>query len=323
MKKPALLVATTGWNAETWAERLRAQLSGRDILATDRAGLFQGPDAALAPVHYVLVWKPLKETLDRLHGLRVIFSLGAGVDHIFALPRLPDVPVVRIVDADLTKRMTEHVAWQCLDHLRLGATYRRQQREHRWRDVEPPAAREVTVGIMGLGVMGTHAADAFVRLGFNVRGWARTKKALAGVETFAGDDGLDAFLAGTDILVSLLPSTEETRHLVDLTLLKKLRSSGPLGGAVFINAGRGGTQVEEDIVAALRDGTLSGASLDVFEEEPLSPQSPLWEFDNVTITPHVAAVSDPEALARQIAEQIEALERGEPLRNCVDPKRGY
>ncbi len=323
MKKPALLVATTGWNAETWAERLRARLSDRDILATDRTGLFQGPDAALAPVHYVLVWKPQQAMLDRLNGLRVIFSLGAGVDHIFALPRLPDVPVVRMVDADLTRRMTEHVIWQCLDHLRLGATCRRQQREHRWRDIEPPAARQVTVGIMGLGVMGRRAADALVSLGFNVRGWARTTKALAGIETFAGRDGLDAFLAGTDILVSLLPLTEGTRRLVDLKLLKTLRKSGPLGGAVFINAGRGGTQVEADIVTALRDGTLSGASLDVFEEEPLSPQSPLWDFDTVTITPHVAAVSDPEALAWQITEQIEALERGEPLRNCVDPRRGY
>jgi glyoxylate/hydroxypyruvate reductase len=321
--KPALLVATKGWDAETWAGRLVATLPDRTILTTDRAGIFHGPESALSAVRYVLVWKPPQETLDRLPALDAIFSLGAGVDHVLALSRLPDAPVVRIVDPDLTQRMTEHVVWQVLDHVRLGPTYRRQQREHRWRDVEPPAAREVTVGIMGLGVMGMHAADALLRLGFKVRGWSRTPKAHAHVETFAGEDGLTPFLAGADILVSLLPFTPETRHLVDLALLKKLRRDGPLGGPVFINAGRGGSQVEADIVAALRDGTLAGASLDVFEEEPLSPESPLWDFDTVTITPHVAAVSDPKALARQIAEQIEAFERGEPLKNCVDRERGY
>ncbi len=320
---PALLVATTGWNPEPWAERLRARLPDRAILTTDRDGIFRNAEAALAAVRYVLVWKPRQETLDRLSGLGVIFSLGAGVDHIFALQRLPDVPLVRIVDADLTRRMVEFVVWQCLDHLRLGATYRRQQREHQWRDVEPPAASETTIGIMGLGVMGANSAETLLRLGFNVRGWARTPKALPGVESFAGASGLDAFLAGTDILLSLLPATPETRHLVDLKLLQKLRRTGPLGGPVFINAGRGGTHMEADIVAALRDGTLAGASLDVFEEEPLSPESPLWDFDTVTITPHVAAVSDPVALARQIAEQIEAFERGEPLSNCVDRERGY
>jgi glyoxylate/hydroxypyruvate reductase len=321
--KPALLVATKGWDAETWAGRLVAALPDRTILATDRAGIFQGPESALSVVRYVLVWKPPQETLDRLPALDAIFSLGAGVDHVFALSRLPDAPVVRIVDPDLTQRMTEHVVWQVLDHVRLGPTYRRQQRAHRWRDVEPPAAREVAVGIMGLGVMGMHAADALLRLGFKVRGWLRTPKTHARVETFAGEGGLAPFLAGTDILISLLPFTAETRHLVDLALLKKLRRDGPLGGPVFINAGRGGSQVEADIVAALRDGTLAGASLDVFEEEPLSPESPLWDFDTVTITPHVAAVSDPKALARQIAEQIEAFERGEPLKNCVDRERGY
>ncbi len=325
--KPALLVATAGWDAQTWAARIVARLPDREILTTDRDGIFHGPDAALANVHYVLAWKPLQETLDRLPNLRAIFSLGAGVDHIFALPRLPAVPIMRIVDRDLTGRMTEYVVLQVLDHLRLGPIYRRQQRQHLWRDIEPPAAREVAVGLMGLGVMGEAAAEPLVRFGFQLRGWARTARTragtLAGIETFAGAEGLDAFLAGTDILVALLPLTPETRRMIDLALMRKLRRTGPLGGAVFINAGRGGLHVESDIVTALREGTLAGASLDVFETEPLPPESPLWDFDTVTITPHVAAVSDPLALAREIAEQIEALERGEPLRNCVDRKRGY
>jgi len=321
--KPGVLVATRVWDPEEWAGFIRPLLPGRPLLTTDRKGLFHGADEDLSGVHYALVWKPLQETLERLPDLRAIFSLGAGVDHIFSLPRLPPVPIARIVADDLTQRMTEYVVWQVLDHLRRGPIFRGYQREHLWREPSHPVAADVTVGIMGLGVMGKSAADALLRLGFRLRGWSRSRHDLSGVETFAGTSELDAFLAGTDILVVLLPLTPETRHIIDRALLSRLRKTGPLGGPVLINAGRGGLQNEADIIAALRDGTLAGASLDVFEEEPLSAESPLWDFPNVTITPHVAAVSDAKALARQIAGQIEAFERGEPLRNCVDRERGY
>jgi glyoxylate/hydroxypyruvate reductase A len=321
--KLALLVATTGWSAERWAERIRPLLPEHAILVTGRDGLYAGPDADLTSVGYVLAWKPPQETLERLPALRAIFSLGAGVDHILSLHRLPDVPVARIVDADLTGRMVEYVAWQALDHLRRGPAYRRRQAEHRWDDAEQPAARDVTVGIMGLGVMGKAAVDILLRLGFRVRGWTRSPREVKDLETFSGAAGLDRFLAGTDILVSLLPLTPDTTGLVDRSLLRKLKREGPLGGPVFINAGRGGTQVERDLAEALADGTLAGASLDVFAEEPLSADSPLWGLPNVTITPHVAAVSNPPALARQIAEQIMAFERGEPLNHLIDRTRGY
>jgi len=212
--KPAILVATrAGWDPRDWVRHITPLL-------------------------------PRQETLDRLKNLRVIFSLGAGVDHVFALPRLPAVPLVRIIDPDLTARMTEYVVWQVLDHLRRGPIYRRQQRRHMWLEPENPSAREVSVGIMGLGIMGGSAADALLRLGFPVRGWSRTMKAIPGMETFAGSGGLVPFLAGTDILVSLLPLTPDTRGLIDLALLKQLRRNGPLGGPVLLNAGRGGSQVE-------------------------------------------------------------------------------
>jgi glyoxylate/hydroxypyruvate reductase A len=302
---------------------MRLLLPERAVLCTRPDGLYPGPDDDLAAVRYVLAWKPRHATLDRLPALRAIFSLGAGVDHILELQRLPDVPVVRIVDPDLTGRMTEYVVWQVLHHLRRGPGYRRRQKEHVWEAAEQPAARDIAVGIMGLGVMGLAAADVLLRLGFKVRGWTRTRKEAPGVEVFAGPGGLDRFLAGTDILVSLLPLTAETRGLVDGELLGQLSRAGPLGGPVFINAGRGGTHVEADLLKTLKDGTLAGASLDVFENEPLAADSPLWDLDNLVITPHVAGVSDPLALGRQIAEQIRAFERGEPLRNRVDPERGY
>jgi glyoxylate/hydroxypyruvate reductase A len=321
--KPALLVVTTQWDPEPWAARMRALLPGRTVRCTDRNALYHGPDLELAEVEYVLAWRPRQETLDRLPKLKILFSLGAGVDPIMALPRLPDVPVVRIVDPDLTSRMTEYVVWQVLHHQRRGAEYARLQRQRRWEEVDQPVARDVTVGIMGLGVMGQSAARALVGLGFDVRGWTRTEKGLPGVRCFHGRDGLDAFLAGTDILVSLLPLTPDTAGLIDMGMLRKLRRDGRLGGPILVNAGRGGSQVESDIIEALRDGTLKAASLDVFQVEPLPESSPLWALDNVVITPHVAAISDPASLAQQIAGQIQAFERGEPLRNCVDRRRGY
>jgi glyoxylate/hydroxypyruvate reductase A len=324
--KPSVLVATKGsgsWNPQLWAERIRPHLPGRTILTTNGKGIYEGSEASLRDVHYALVWKPKQETLDRLPSLKAILSLGAGVDHIFALPRLPDVPITRIIDRDLTMRMTEYVVWQVLDQLRRGPAYRRLQREGRWHEFEQPAAGHVTVGLMGLGVMGQDAAEVLLRLGFQVCGWSRTKKHIKGVETFSGVGELDQFLSGTDILVSLLPLTPDTRNFIDINLLRKLRRDGPLGGPILINAGRGGSQVEADIAFALRDGILVGAALDVFQNEPLPAESPLWGFDNLMITPHVAAVSDAQALARQVVEQIEAFERGEPLRNRVERERGY
>ncbi len=318
-----MLVATRGWDPEGWARRFAALLPGRNVLSTQAEGIFIGSAAALAEVQYVLAWKPLQETLDRLPGLRLIFSLGAGVDHIVGLKRLPDVPVVRIVDPNLTARMTEYVVWQALHHLRRGGAYRHQQANRVWQALDQPHAGQFTIGLMGFGVMGAASAEALLRLGFKLRAWTRTARQVSGVEMFSGTGGLDPFLAGTDILVSLLPLTPETRGLIDLDLLRKLRRSNPLGGAILINAGRGGSQREADIVAALREGTLAGASLDVFETEPLAKDSPLWDPEKVVVTPHVAAVSDAESLAAGIAEQILAFERGEGLRNLVDPARGY
>jgi glyoxylate/hydroxypyruvate reductase A len=274
-------------------------------------------------VAYLLAWRPRQDTIDRLDGLKAIFSPGAGVDHILRLERLPDVPIVRIVDPDLTARMCEYVVWQALHHLRRGPAYQRFQAERRWEELEQPAAHQVCVGIMGLGVLGSAAAVVLRPLGFKLRAWTRSPRNAEGIECFHGPAGLDAFLTGVDILVSLLPHTPETDRLIDRKLIARLRRTGPLGGPVLVNAGRGGSQVEADIAAALGDGTLAGASLDVFEDEPLPPSSPLWDAPNLVITPHVAAVSDPAALAGQIAAQILAFERGEPLRNRADRRLGY
>ncbi|MXN66411.1 glyoxylate/hydroxypyruvate reductase A [Stappia sp. GBMRC 2046] len=313
----ALLIAVKGWDPAPWAERMKERLPEHEIRTW--------PDAMGDPrdIEYVLTWKAPGELLNSLPGLKVIFSLGAGVDHILKGQSLPDVPVVRVVDPDLTARMTEWITLQVLLHHRKLPTYAEQQTKRLWKEHTQPGTAEVRVGILGLGVLGKDAAEMLVRFGFNVAGWARSKKAIEGVECFAGAAELDAFLARTDILVNLLPLTPDTTHLIDHAFLSKLARDGVHGGPIFINAGRGATQVEGDIVRALTDGTLKAASLDVFETEPLASDSPLWNLPNAIITPHIAADSDPAALSTYVAGQIRAFEAGKPLENLVDLKAGY
>lgn len=312
-----ILVAITGWEVEDWVARLSKLLPDRKVVAL-------GEPFDRRDVHYVVTWKHPPGALAGLPNLAAIFSLGAGVDHIMSDPRLPDVPVARVVDPDLTNRMSEYVVLHALAHLRQLPRYIAQQRERVWEDDRfQPAAGDVRVGVMGLGVLGEDAARKLATMGFRVAGWSRRKKEIAGLETFAGPEGLRAFLARTDILVSLLPLTPDTSGIIDRALISGLAKDGALGGPVLINAGRGGLQVEADILAALDDGTLKAASLDVFEAEPLPLDSPLWTHPRVIVTPHNAAMSHPDAIGRLIAEQIRAYEEDGTLANVVDPRVGY
>jgi len=312
-----ILFAAPEFDADAWRRRIAAVAGGRAIAV-------EGSDAYdPAAIRYALVWQPPAGLLAALPNLEAIFNLGAGVDRLMADTTLPDVPIVRVVDPDLTGRMTEWVTLQVLTHQRSALAFLARQKAHEWVEEASPAASAVRVGIMGLGELGRDAAEVLVRLGFQVAGWSRSARDVPGVETFSGAAGLDAFLARTDILVVLLPLTEETRGILNAGLFAKLARDGALGGPVLINAGRGGLQVEADILAALDAGVLKAASLDVFETEPLPATSPLWERDDVAITPHVAAISDPSALCRGIVAQIEAHERGEELQHVVDRARGY
>jgi glyoxylate/hydroxypyruvate reductase A len=275
-------------------------------------------------IRYALSWRHPPGALKDLPNLRVILSLGAGVDHLFADPALPDKPIVRVVDPDLTNRMSEWVVMHALAHLRQLRLYERRQAERVWEDDDTqPKASDVQTGVLGLGVMGKDAVAKLTALGFKVAGWSASRKSLANVTCFSGADGLKLLLAQTDMLVVLLPLTEGTRGIVNASLLSQLNQGGPLGGPILINAGRGGLQVEADILAALDSGALKGASLDVFEREPLPPNSRLWSHPAVYVSPHNAAISSPKAIAALVARQIEADERGEPLDHVVDRRRGY
>jgi glyoxylate/hydroxypyruvate reductase len=276
-----------------------------------------------ADIRYIFVWKPKPDAFDGLTGLEVVLSLGAGVDALLKHPNLPDVPLVRFVDADLSQRMSDYVVAHVTMHHRLYTRFRADQRQHRWSQFYPPSARESTVGIMGMGVLGQDAARRLRPLGFTLRSWSRTPKAIEGVEGFAGEAQFDAFLSGTDILVNLLPLTPETTGILCSDTFGKLRRDKLMGGPVLINAARGGHQREADIVRALGDGTLGAASLDVFEVEPLPQDSPLWDLENCYITPHIAAISDEKSGVRYFTRIIEEHRAGRPLPNVVDRSRGY
>lgn len=280
------------------------------------------PDVDLSEARYAVIWKPDPNLFRRAPNLEVLFSGGAGVDHILTLPDLPDIPIVRFVDDSLTTRMSEWVVLQALSHLRQVPAYLKQQRERQWRELSQPEAKDLTVGVMGLGVLGQDSARKLKIMGFNVIGWSRSRKVIDGIETFDGAE-LDAFLSRTDMLVGLLPLTPDTRGIFDAALFSRLRQGGALARPVFINAGRGGSQVEADVVVALESGVLGGASLDVFEKEPLPTDSPLWRMENVIVTPHAASASDVRALFRNAQAQIERHEKGEPLQNVVDRRAGY
>jgi glyoxylate/hydroxypyruvate reductase A len=313
----AILLAIIGWDPKSWDQLFRTLAPQRDIR------LWPEGRGDPSEVGYACVWKPPQGLLRSYPNLKAIFSLGAGVDDLLADPLVPNVPVVRIVDADLTMRMTQYVVLHVLMHHRRQRLYDSQQRMRIWHDHELPPASEVTVGIMGLGELGAPAAITLQRLGFRVLGWSRTKKDIVGIETHHGASGLEPFLNRTEILVCLLPSTKATRGILDLQLFRRLKSDGAMRGAYLINAGRGDLQVDGDIVLALEEGTLAGATLDVFPSEPLPITSPLWSHPKVTVTPHNAAQSSPRSIVSNILRQIDRLEIHMPLEHVVDRKRGY
>jgi len=311
-----LLVHLTDLDEQRWKKRLAEHLKGYPIVT--RADAFDPRD-----VHYIFVWKPLANAFDGLVNLKAILSMGAGVDALLRHPNLPDAPLVRFVDEELAQCMSDYVVANVTMHHRCMSRYLTDQAQREWTQFYPPPAWDVSVGIMGLGELGMDAARRLVPLGFKLRGWSRTSRTVADVETFAGNDGFDDFLAGTDILVNLLPLTGATEDILNMETFRKLRRDGLRDGPVIVNAARGGHQVEPDIVAALKEGTLGAASLDVFKTEPLPADSPLWDAPNCYITPHIAAISNPDSGASYFAGVLLDHEAGKPLINVVDRDRGY
>jgi glyoxylate/hydroxypyruvate reductase A len=270
-------------------------------------------------IEYALVWHPEPGLLATLPKLKMIFGLGAGIDHLLKDPALPrHVPIVRLVDPYMTDAMSEFVALSVLRLHRQDLDYLAQQRAGRWEEREQKNAAERPVGILGFGTLGQDAGSKLKALGFDVAGWSRGGKSVPGFATFAGAGGLDAFLGRTEILVCLLPLTPETTGILNARTFARMPR-----GASIVNAGRGGHLVEEDLIPALDSGQLSGAALDVFREEPLPPEHPFWRHPRILVTPHIAAETHPPTAAPIIRDAIRQCEAGQPIANTVDLSRGY
>jgi glyoxylate/hydroxypyruvate reductase A len=271
-------------------------------------------------VDYVLVYEPPAGALARLPNLKLILSSGAGVDHIIKDSTVPEhVPIVRMGGEGTAQRMGEYVCFAALYLLRDIRRALIGQSARRWDHFElGKSAPSTTVGVMGLGNIGVVAARMLQSLNFRVIGWARTRKTLDGLDCFAGQEELPDFLRRSDILTCLLPGTPETRKLIRAEMIRLLPE-----GAALINVSRGSVIDEKDLLSALDSGRLSGAVLDVFEQEPLPPDSPLWSHPRVMVTPHIAALACRPERARYVADVISKFENGESLPNVFDPGRGY
>jgi glyoxylate/hydroxypyruvate reductase A len=272
-----------------------------------------------AEIDYALVWRPEPGLLASLPNLKLILSLGAGVDHILCDPQLPrHVPIVRLVDPYLTDAMSEYVALQVLRLHRQDFDYYAQQKAAIWRELPQKNAKERPVGILGFGEIGQRAGRTLAGLGFPVAGWSRTEKTIAGFATYAGNTGLMRILAETEILVCLLPLTVETEGILCARTFAALPA-----GAGLVNAGRGSHLVEEDLIPALDSGELSAAVLDVFRDEPLPSDHRFWCHPRILVTPHIAGITNPATAAPVILDSIRCFEEGLPLLSQVDPARGY
>ena len=299
-------------DGDKWLSALRDQLPGADVS-------LWAPGAA--PADYVIAWKPPQQLLDEQPRLKAIFNTGAGVDALLKLNMPDGVPVVRLDDAGMSVQMAEYVCHALIRHFREFADYEADTQSGNWSFRKPRNRADFPVGILGLGVLGERVAKAVAQFEFTVNGWSRSPKTLDGVRCFSGPEQLQAFLAASRVLVCLLPLTPETDGLLNRQNLAALQPGG-----YVINVARGAHVVDEDLLALLDSGHLSGATLDVFRTEPLPPAHPFWRHPKITVTPHTSARTLRSETIAQIAGKITALESGAPLATLagrVDVKKGY
>lgn len=295
-----------------WRKVLEAGLGPVDFRTLDALG-------DKADIEVALAWKPPAGLIASFPNVRLIVSLGMGVDHLLADDRLPKgVPIVRIMDDGLVGQMSEYAIYWALRHHRDIDKYEASQRAKKWQPEAFVDTIDRRVGVMGLGSIGQDTAKKFAALGFPTAGWSRTQKTVPGVETFHGSDGLAAFLARTDMLVNVLPLTRDTRGILDAATFAALPS-----GAYLINMARGGHVVDEALLAAIESGHIAGAALDVFNQEPLPADHPYWTHPKVHVTPHIAGATNPRTASPGVIENIRRMRAGQPLVHTVDPVTGY
>ena len=307
-----ITVCLTDNRPDAWIEGLRAALPGADV---------QNWTPGAPQADHAVVWSPPQSFIDQQPGLRGIFNIGAGVDALLNLRLPPQALVVRLDDAGMSVQMAEYVCHALIRHFREFDAYEADAREGRWGFRKPREREDFPVGVMGLGVLGERVAKAIAQFEFPLNGWSRSPKAIDGLRCFAGEAEFDAFLGATRVLVNLLPLTESTRGILNRETLSRLNGKTP--GGYLINVARGAHLVEADLVPLLDSGQLAGATLDVFEVEPLPAEHPFWRHPKITVTPHGSARTVRGASVAQIAGKILAIERGEPIAGVVGRERGY
>jgi glyoxylate/hydroxypyruvate reductase len=274
---------------------------------------------AIAPCDYAVLWSPPIALLPELQHVKAIFLTGAGVDGILKYSEaLPPVPIVRLGDAGMAIQMAEYVAHSVLRYFRRFDEYEAQARRGLWKPLPQHQKNDFAVGVMGMGVLGSRVLESLAHFGFPLRGWSRSPRQMDGVQCFAGMTQLDEFLAGTRVLVCLLPLTPDTTNLLDRSRLALLPQ-----GAYLINVARGAMVAEPDLLTLIRAGHIAGATLDVFRNEPLPPPHPFWDEPRITLTPHISALTLRRESIEQIADKITAFAKGETVADIVDRTRGY
>lgn len=296
---------------EAWRESLAPLLPEIEILHDSE---IKHPER----VRSAMIWAPPDGFFARFENLQLIINLGAGVDQLLERSDLPDVPIVRLSDPAMARMMASYTLFSVLRHARDIPFFEAAQRRREWTFRLPRHAFEISVAVLGLGELGALAADEIARHGFDTHGWATRPRELPSVTVHTGADALLPLIAEMDIVVSMLPLTPETRNILDARAFAAMKP-----GAALVNLSRGAVVEEEALIAALRSGHLSGAALDVFQREPLPPESPLWGLPGVLVTPHLASFASPKTSAEQVARNVMASREGRPLCHQVSRARGY
>ena len=272
------------------------------------------------PCDYAVVWQPPEAMLPDLANVKAVFVTGAGVDallkHGEALPR--HVPLIRLGDAGMAIQMAEYVTHSVLRYFRRFDEYETQARAGQWSPLPQYHKEDFSIGVLGMGMLGSRVLEALAPFGFPLRGWSRTEKSMEGVQCFHGAQGLDTFLRGTRVLVCMLPLTPDTNNLIDRSNMSKLPQ-----GAYLINVARGAHLAEPDLLNLIKSGHIAAATLDVFRNEPLPAQHPFWQEPRITITPHISALTLRRESVQQIAEKIRKIEDGQLVDGIVDRNLGY
>lgn len=276
-------------------------------------------DSNREEIDFALTWRHPHGIFKDYPNLKCISSMGAGVDHLLKDSELPnDISITRLVDPYLAQDMAEFVLALIMNHLRDLNAYKIKQTQSIWKPGDYLRIKDVKIGIMGMGAIGKAVAMELQKSGFNVIGWVRTPKEGMGVPIYTGGKEFSKFLTGIDVVVCVLPLTPQTKGILNKITFQQLPKN-----AFVINVGRGEHLVEEDLLQFIADGHLSGASLDVFSEEPLPSQDPIWKHPRINVTPHIASLTNPESVAPQIVENYYRMKEGKSLLNIVSREKGY